>query len=73
MNAHLSIDTELKWFNVFLFTVQQASLSCDTDVALSNMKNIADIVKDDHQNIVSHVCKQVSSFHYVCVIRALHS
>lgn len=31
-----------------------ASLSCDTDVALSNMKNISDIVKDDHQSIVSH-------------------
>lgn len=48
--------------------VQQASLSCDTDVALSNMKDIGDLVKDDHQSIVSHVRKQVSSFHHVCEI-----
>lgn len=33
----------------------QTSLSCDTDTALSNMKQIAEDVKEDHQSLVSHV------------------
>lgn len=34
---------------------QQMSLSCETDTALSNMKQIGEDVKVDHQSLVSHV------------------
>ncbi|KAF3852533.1 hypothetical protein F7725_005888 [Dissostichus mawsoni] len=34
--------------------VTMTSLSCDTDAALSNMKKIVDVVRDDHQSLVSH-------------------
>lgn len=42
--------------------ITMASLSCDTDVALSNMKNMCDIVMDDHQNVVSHYKQMKSVF-----------
>ena len=38
---------------------QQESLSGDTDAALSNMRAMGDAVKEDHQSLVSHVCKHV--------------
>lgn len=50
---------------VYLSTVkcvyfsQQTSLSCDTDTALCNMKQIGEVVREDHQSLVSHVCKHV--------------
>ncbi|XP_040892911.1 sperm-associated antigen 5 [Toxotes jaculatrix] len=34
--------------------VNMTSLSSDTDAALSNMKEIGDIVREDHQSLVSH-------------------
>ncbi|KAL7405242.1 hypothetical protein ABVT39_025726 [Epinephelus coioides] len=34
--------------------VTMTSLSCDTDAALSNMKQIGDVVREDHQSLVSH-------------------
>ncbi|XP_037621347.1 sperm-associated antigen 5 [Sebastes umbrosus] len=34
--------------------VTMTSLSCDTDVALSNMKQMGDVVRGDHQSLVSH-------------------
>ncbi len=39
-----------------VYLSQQTTLSCDTDAALSNMKQIGDVVREDHQNLVSHVC-----------------
>ncbi|KAM3622981.1 uncharacterized protein V6R79_005591 [Siganus canaliculatus] len=33
---------------------QMTSLSCDTDDALSNLTQIKDVVRDDHQSLVSH-------------------
>ncbi|XP_073338782.1 sperm-associated antigen 5 [Pagrus major] len=35
-------------------SVTMTSLSCDTDTALSNMKQIGEVVKEDHQSLVSH-------------------
>lgn len=47
-----------------VYLSQQTSLSCDTDAALSNMKQMEDIVREDHQSLVSHVCKRLS---YLCL------
>lgn len=47
-----------------VYLSQQTSLSCDTDAALSNMKQMGDIVREDHQSRVSHVCKRLS---YLCL------
>lgn len=38
------------------YLFQQVSLSTDTEAALSNISHIGDIVKEDHQSLVSHVC-----------------
>uniref|UniRef100_A0A8C9X9D0 Si:dkey-25o16.4 n=1 Tax=Sander lucioperca TaxID=283035 RepID=A0A8C9X9D0_SANLU len=43
----------------FVLFVGLTSLSCDTDAALSNMKQMGDSVREDHQSLVLHVCKHV--------------
>lgn len=42
--------------------VTMTSLSCDTDAALSNMKQIEDVVREDHQSLVSHYGQMKSLF-----------
>ncbi|KAK1886504.1 Sperm-associated antigen 5 [Dissostichus eleginoides] len=42
--------------------VTMTSLTCDTDAALSNMKKIGDVVRDDHQSLVSHYGQMKSLF-----------
>ncbi|XP_056223916.1 sperm-associated antigen 5 [Seriola aureovittata] len=42
--------------------VTMTSLSSDTDAALSNMKEIEDIVRGDHQSLVSHYGQMKSLF-----------
>ncbi|XP_044046254.1 sperm-associated antigen 5 [Siniperca chuatsi] len=42
--------------------VTMTSLSCDTDAALSNMKQIGDVVREDHQSLVSHYGQMKSLF-----------
>lgn len=49
-------------FDFMCFFSQQTSLSCDTDAALSNMKQMGDTVRDDQQSLVSQVCKHISYF-----------
>lgn len=56
---YISEKNALKRLILFVYLSQQTSLSCDTDAALSNMKQIGDVVREDHQSLVSHVCKQV--------------
>ncbi|XP_070684359.1 sperm-associated antigen 5 [Pempheris klunzingeri] len=36
------------------------SVSCDTDAALSNMKQMGDVVREDHQSLVSHYDQMTS-------------
>lgn len=56
--------------HVYLF--QQTSLSCDTDAVLSNMKEIEGVVKEDHDSLVTHVCKQsFNIFAYVIGSKSL--
>lgn len=52
-------------FDFMCFSPQQTSLSCDTDAALSNMKQMVDIVRDDQQSLVSQVCKRMSYLYHV--------
>ncbi|CAJ1052428.1 sperm-associated antigen 5 [Xyrichtys novacula] len=42
--------------------VTMTTLSCDTDAALTSMKQIGDIVKKDHQSLVSHYGQVKSLF-----------
>ncbi|XP_076585034.1 sperm-associated antigen 5 [Chaetodon auriga] len=42
--------------------VSMTSLSCDTDAALSNMKQIGDVVREDHQSLLSHYGQMKSLF-----------
>ncbi|XP_018517099.1 sperm-associated antigen 5 [Lates calcarifer] len=42
--------------------VTMTSLSSDTDAALSNMKEVEDIVREDHQSLVSHYAQMKSLF-----------
>ncbi|XP_044203057.1 sperm-associated antigen 5 [Thunnus albacares] len=42
--------------------VTMTSLSCDTDAALSNMKEMGDIVREDHQSLASHYGEMRSLF-----------
>ncbi|KAK5926179.1 hypothetical protein CgunFtcFv8_021771 [Champsocephalus gunnari] len=42
--------------------VTMTSLSGDTDAALSNMKKMGDVVRDDHQSLVSHYGQMKSLF-----------
>ncbi|XP_033986368.1 sperm-associated antigen 5 [Trematomus bernacchii] len=42
--------------------VTMTSLSSDTDAALSNMKKMGDVVRDDHQSLVSHYGQMRSLF-----------
>uniref|UniRef100_A0A671WN76 Uncharacterized LOC115592271 n=1 Tax=Sparus aurata TaxID=8175 RepID=A0A671WN76_SPAAU len=45
---------------------QQMSLSCDTDTALSNMKQIGEDVKVDHQSLVSHAFSAMEQLRTHC-------
>lgn len=45
------------FLSVSVYFTPQTSLTSDTDAALSNMKEMGDVVRDDHQSLVSHVCK----------------
>lgn len=38
-----------------VYLSQQTSVRSDTDAALSNMNEIGDIVREDHQSLISHV------------------
>lgn len=40
-----------------LYSSQQNSLTCDTEAALTKMKQIEDDVREDHQSLVTHVCE----------------
>lgn len=41
-----------------LYSSQQNSLGCDTEAALTNLKQIEDVVREDHQSLVAQVCEQ---------------
>ncbi|XP_020484270.2 sperm-associated antigen 5 [Labrus bergylta] len=42
--------------------VTMTSLGCDTDAALTNMKKIENVVREDHQSLVSHYGQMKSLF-----------
>lgn len=42
-----------------VFLSQQTSLTCDTEAALTSMKQIEDVAREDHENLVTHVCEHV--------------
>ncbi|XP_059197703.1 sperm-associated antigen 5 [Centropristis striata] len=42
--------------------VTMTALSCDTDDALSNMKQMGDVVREDHESLVSHYDQMKSLF-----------
>lgn len=38
---------------------QQTSLTCDTDAALTSMKQIEEVAREDRENLLKHVCEPV--------------
>lgn len=45
---------------------QQTSLTRDTEGALTNIKGIEDVVREDHQSLVTHVCEHIYKLCYSC-------
>lgn len=49
------------------YSSKQNSLTCDTEAALTNMKQVKDVVREDHQSLVTHVCEhdfKICNFFY---------
>ena len=65
-NAHF---LHLYFNHIYMCFTPQTSLTSDTDAALSSMKEIEDVVREDQQSLTVHVSKHVlHQPQSVCVI-----